>query len=301
MKKYVVIDIGGTMIKYGIVDQNGSLIRKNKIPTEAELGGPGILSKVIKIIDEYQDIYLLSGICLSSAGMVDSEKGEIFYSGPSIPNYAGTEYKKILEKRYSIPCEIENDVNCAGIAEVISGSAKGSRSTLCLTIGTGNGGCFLIDSEVFHGYSNSACEVGYLPMGQASFQELASTTTLVKNVAKTHGDSSIEWDGYRIFEEAKAGNQKCIDAIDQMSDFLGQGIATICYVINPQTVVLGGGIMVQEVFLKNRIERALYKYLLPTIAEKINLTFAHHGNDAGMLGAFYHFMNRQRSLKECRR
>lgn len=291
MKTYVAIDIGGTMIKYGLINQKGNLFERKEMPTEAEKGGTGIMIKIKKIINEFQTNHTLSGICLSSAGMVDPVKGQIFFSGPAIPNYAGTQFKKILEDQYKIPCEIENDVNCAGLAEVVSGSAKGSKFTLCLTIGTGIGGCILAESEIFHGYTNSACEVGYIPMEDTQFQQLASTTALIREVVSAHGDEQHEWSGYRVFEEAKNGNQHCINAIDRMTDYLGQGIATICYVVNPQTVVLGGGIMGQSDYLKDRIETAVAKYLLPNLSNKLTLTFANHENNAGMLGAFYHFMN----------
>lgn len=291
MKTYVAIDIGGTMIKYGLISEEGHILEKNMMATEAEQGGPGIMSKVMTIIDCFNADHTLSGICLSSAGMVDPDKGEIFFSGPTIPNYAGTQFKSVLEQKYGIPCEIENDVNCAGLAEVVSGSAKGSKITLCLTIGTGIGGCLLTESDVFHGYSNSACEVGYLPMGEANFQELASTKTLVQNVAEAHSEKVSYWNGYRVFEEAKKGNSICIKEIDRMVDYLGRGIATICYVVNPQTVVLGGGIMGQKEYLKEKIEESINRHLLSSLAEKTTLVFAHYENDAGMLGAFYHFMN----------
>ena len=83
----------------------------------------------------------------------------------------------------------------------------------------------------------------------------------------------------------------CNQAIDEMCDVLGKGIANICYVINPEIVVLGGGIMAQEEFLKDRINAAMDKYLVSSIAKHTKLAFAKHQNDAGMLGAFYHFCN----------
>ncbi|KRN87194.1 ROK family protein [Carnobacterium maltaromaticum] len=293
MKKYAVIDIGGTMIKYGLVDHQGKLLKKNEMDTAAELGGPGILQKVVAIIDSFQEEQTLSGICLSSAGMVDPDKGKIFYSGPAIPNYAGTQFKQIIEEKYNLPCEIENDVNCAGLAEVLSGNAKGSKVTLCLTIGTGIGGCMLTKTDVFHGYNNSACEIGYLKMGDSTFQDLASTTALVRAVSEAHGDYHSDWNGHRIFKEAKEGNEKCITAIDRMVDYLGQGIATICYVINPETVVLGGGIMGQKAYLKDKIEAKVADYLLASLVANTKIVFAHHENEAGMLGAYYHFRNKQ--------
>ena len=289
MKKYVSIDIGGTAIKHGIIGENADIIVKGKMPTEAQKGGPGIMEKVVRIIERYRKDYELSGICISTAGMVDVEKGEIFYSAPLIPDYAGTKIKEELEKRFSIPCEVENDVNCAGLAENVSGAAKGSRITLCLTIGTGIGGCILIDGEVFHGFGGSACEVGYMYMDGSDFQTLGAASILTKKGAAKKRRPQEEWNGYRIFEAAKQGDTVCLKAIDEMTDVLGKGIANICYVLNPQTVVLGGGIMAQEGFLKPRIQESIRRYLISDIADKTAVVFAKYQNDAGMLGAYYHF------------
>ena len=180
MNPYVVIDIGGTSIKYGLADAKGQLLETHEMPTEAQKGGPHILNTTKEIVARYLKKHPLAGVAISSAGMVDPDKGEIFYAGPQIPNYAGTQFKKEIEETFQIPCEIENDVNCAGLAEVTTGHAKGSNNAVCLTIGTGIGGCLLLDGQVFHGFSNSACEVGYLHLPDGAFQDLASTTALVE-------------------------------------------------------------------------------------------------------------------------
>ena len=240
MKRYISIDIGGTAIKYGIIGEDAKIMLKKSMPTEAGKGGPAILDKVIGIVNEMLVSHSeIAGICISTAGMVDTETGSIFYSAPLIPNYAGTQFKKILEEKFQIPCEVENDVNCAGLAEYRNGAAKGSKVALVLTIGTGIGGCILLEGKVFHGFSNSACEVGYMHMDDSDFQTL--------------------------------------------------GAANICYVLNPEIVVLGGGIMAQETFLKDRIKGAVKKYLVSSIEKHTKITFAENQNDAGMLGAFYHF------------
>ncbi len=293
MKTYVAIDIGGTSIKYGLIDENEQLLEKSEMPTEAQYGGPGILKKVKGIVEKYLETQKIAGICLSSAGMVDPDKGEIFYAGPQIPNYAGTAFKKELENAFQIPCEIENDVNCAGLAEVMSGNAKESQIAVCLTIGTGIGGCLINQREVFHGYSNSACEVGYMHLPDGAFQDLASTTALVEYVAELHGESAEQWNGLRVFTEATEGNTYCMQGIERMVDYLGKGIANICYVVNPEVVVLGGGIMAQEAILKPKIQAALQANLVSSLAEKTKLAFAHHQNTAGMFGAYYHFHHQQ--------
>lgn len=294
IKKYVSIDIGGTAIKYGVIDEKGIILSRNEMKTEAWKGGPTILEKAVGIVADIRRLHEISGICISTAGMVDTEKGEIFYAAPLIPDYAGTRFKAAMEERFDIPCEVENDVNCAGLAESVSGSAKGSSSTLMLTIGTGIGGCFVLDNKVFHGFSNSACEVGYMHMFNSDFQTLGAASILTKKVAERKGDDAHVWHGYRIFEQAEAGDEICVQAIDEMVDILGRGIANICYVLNPQTVVLGGGIMAQEAYLKDKIESAVAKYLVPSIAECTAIRFAKHRNDAGMLGAFYNFKQKRK-------
>ncbi|VTS45343.1 ROK family protein [Streptococcus porcinus] len=294
MTFYLAIDIGGTAIKYGLVTDQGQLLRKEEIPTQASKGGPTILAKVLSLVEDYHNQVPLTGVAISTAGMVNPEKGEIFYSGPQIPNYVGISFKKSIEEQFNIPCEVENDVNCAGLAEAISGSAKNAKVAICLTIGTGIGGCFLLNSQVFHGSSFSACEVGYMRLDNNQFQALASTTALINDVAKRHGDQPDDWNGRRIFEEAKAGNRHCIAAIDQLVDYLCQGIANICYVVNPECIVLGGGIMGQKTYLSPKISQALEKYLVSSISQKTKIVFASHGNNAGMMGAYYHFKQKQR-------
>jgi len=124
---YVSIDVGGTAIKYGILDECGAFIKKASCPTEAKEGGKRILSQLIEIVEnagqsiaEINSQGIFSGICVSTAGMVDCEQGKILYSGELIPAYTGTEIKKTLENRFHVPCSVENDVNCAGLAELVS-------------------------------------------------------------------------------------------------------------------------------------------------------------------------------------
>lgn len=291
MKKYVSIDIGGTAIKYGLINEDGGICVREQMATQAWLGGPSVLKKALGIVERYRTREELSGICISTAGMVDPEKGEIFHAASLIPDYTGTQFKKTMETAFRIPCEVENDVNCAALAEHVSGAARGSKISLMLTIGTGIGGCLITDGKIYHGFGNSACEVGYMHMAGSDFQTLGAASILAKKVAKWKKEPEERWNGYRIFEEAKKGDAVCQRAIDEMVDTLGLGIANICYVVNPEIVVLGGGIMAQREFLRDRIDKAVAQYLIPVIASQTRLAFAEHENDAGMLGAFYHFMS----------
>lgn len=293
MKEYICIDIGGTSIKYGMVREDGSFLTTGEMPTEAmQYGGPGIMEKAKKIVETYQAEYRPEGICVSTAGMVDCENGKITYASPLIPDYTGTEIKKTLEELYGIPCEVENDVNCAGLAEHFAGAARGSRISVCLTIGTGIGGAILIDGKVFHGFSGSGCEVGYMHLPGGEFQDLGASSILVKKVASYKNTDPEEINGKYVFEQAKQGDEDCIRAIREMCEVLGMGIANICYVVNPEVVVLGGGIMAQKEYLKDLLRDSLDKYLLPSVAQHTRLEFAQNQNQAGMLGAYYNFGSR---------
>ena len=267
----------------------------------------------------------ISGIAISTAGMVDPETGTILHASDAIPGYAGISYKAYMEERFRLPCSVENDVNCAGLAESISGAGKESRINLCLTVGTGIGGCLVVDGKIFHGASNSACEVGYMHLAPGAFQDEAATSALVRRVterkkaeaekrtldngkaaeiqvdeqenptairSEKNGDSATThteaWDGFRIFEAAKAGDPICQEELDRLADLLGMGIANICFVINPERIILGGGIMEQEAYMKPRIEAALEKYLVPQIWKHTTVCMAAYQNNAGMLGALYH-------------
>lgn len=293
MSDYICIDIGGTSIKHGIYQEETlTFSTKDEMPTHAELGGPHILETIISLTEHYKKEYFTKdcppeGICISTAGMVDCSKGIITYSAPLIPNYTGTRIKETLEDTFLLPCEVENDVNCAGLAEVFHGAACNTHSSLCLTIGTGIGGCLILNNQVLHGFSGSGCEVGYMHLPGGNFQDLGAASILVKKVQNACPD--ILWDGKKIFEEAKKGNTICIQAIDEMVDILGMGIANICYVANPEIVVLGGGIMAQKEYLESPIRTAIDRYLIPSVASHTRLAFAENGNQAGMLGAYYHF------------
>ena len=294
MKQYICIDIGGTSIKHGMIQEDGNFLTTGEAATEAmEKGGPGILEKIQNIAENYVNHYQPEGICISTAGMVDCEKGKITYAAPLIPDYTGTEIKKTMEKRFSIPCEVENDVNCAGLAEYFAGASKGTKISVCLTVGTGIGGAIILDGKVFHGFSGSGCEIGYMHLPGGEFQDLGASSILVKKTAEYKKIPAESIDGKYVFENAKKGDEDCIRAIEEMTDVLGMGIANICYVLNPEVVVLGGGIMAQKEYLGEKIRKSLDKYLIPSVASHTRLAFAENQNQAGMLGAYYHFQTRQ--------
>ena len=322
-KRYFALDIGGTKTKYALLGEKGEILSTYEKDTEAQRGGSFILENVKGEIHrvlaelkgnppegaqadtkvdakaerttEAKTEPLLSGICISTAGMVDEIKGEIIHAGPQIPEYKGCKWKEEIERRFSIPCEVENDVKCAGLGEYSFGSGKGTSSMLCLTIGTGIGGSFILNGEVYHGTSHSAMEIGYMQIPGGMFQRMASTSALVKRVASRKGEPEELWNGKRIFEEVAKEDKICLEELDRLCDALSIGLSNLCYAFNPECIVLGGGIMEQKDILLPKIWGHLQEHLVPIVAENTRLLAASLGNRAGLLGAYVHFHNRQKS------
>ena len=321
-KRYFALDIGGTKTKYALLREKGEILSTYEKDTEAKKGGSFILENVKGEIrrvlaelkgnppegaqadtkvdakaertTEAKTEPLLSGICISTAGMVDEIKGEIIHAGPQIPEYKGCKWKEEIERTFSIPCEVENDVKCAGLGEYSFGSGKGAGSMLCLTIGTGIGGSFILNGEVYHGTSHSAMEIGYMQIPGGMFQRMASTSALVKRVASRKGEAEELWNGKRIFEEVAKEDKICLEELDRLCDALSIGLSNLCYAFNPECIVLGGGIMEQKEILLPKIWGHLQEHLVPIVAENTRLLAASLGNRAGLLGAYVHFHNRQK-------
>ena len=284
---FICIDIGGTAVKHGIMDDELTFLQFGS--DETPKGGGAILELIGIRISEYLSLKKeIKAVCVSCAGIIDSDAGTVLEANESLmPDFTGTQIGAFVTEQFGLPCFVENDVNCAAMAEYFAGAAKEYRSCLMLTVGTGIGGAFLADGRLWKGHTYSACEVGYLHMEGGSFEELAATSVLVERTAKRLSMEPSSISGKWIFEQGMAGNRICIEEIDRMCDLLSKGISNLCYVLNPEVVVIGGGISAQKEWLKPRLEAGLDHYLIPAIRSQTRLTFAEFRNHAGMIGACY--------------
>ncbi|WP_101772575.1 ROK family protein [Peptostreptococcus faecalis] len=294
MKKYICFDIGGTGIKYGILEENGNILLKNDVETEARIhGGKGIIEKLLNLINSHSKEYELSGVAISSHGMIDSNSGIIMHADEHlIPNYTGMNIKQIIENETGLLCEIENDVNCDGLGELWLGSGGNSKYTGMIAIGTGIGACLIDDGNIITGHSMCAGEIGKITIPGGVFEDVASSYALTSNLEKKLGMESGSLNGKLIFEGIESGNKMYIEAVDDMIEKLSIGISTFCYIFNPGTVILGGGIMSRDDYFSPRINENLKKYLKPLIYENTEIKFAKLKNNAGIVGALRNYLNK---------
>lgn len=282
----LAIDIGGTFIKYGLfIDRK--LEVKGKQKSEADQGYERLVENFDLVVEKVKGEFEVDAIAISTAGIVDVEKGEIIHAGPTIPGYKGFNWKKYVREKYGLECQVENDVNCALLGEFSVGSVVGKDQVLMLAIGTGIGGAFLSGGKIYRGANNCGLEVGYMNVRDGIFEKLASTSALVEGYKLL--SQKKESNGLEIFELAKKKDNKALEAIETVMEYMSQGIANITYILDPRYIVLGGGIMEQEEFLRPIIEEKLKKYMLPLAYEKVELMFAKAGNMAASYGALHHF------------
>ena len=300
MMYYICIDIGGTSIKYGVLSEKGEIFIDGTVSTKVTEKENFILSDVKKlvrnILDEYRN-YEIKGICVSTAGVVNPEKGEISYAGPTIPKYTGTKIKEELEKEFSISCEVENDVNCAGLGEYWRGAGQGSNSMVCLTIGTGIGGSVILDGKLLNGIGYTAGEIGYMDVNGNYIQNIASSKYLVEKVQKEKVEKEGITDtitGVDIFELAKRGDEICIAGINEIISNLAVGVRNIIYLLNPEVIVIGGGITAQKEYLEEKIRKEVNDGMISDMFRKTRIELAQQGNQAGLLGALYNFLNKNK-------
>lgn len=289
--QFLCFDIGGTFIKYSMFDQSGRQLQATaKVATAIQIEGNQILEQILLITEQFSAVKSLKGIAVSTAGVVDSQTGAISYSGYTIPGYTGTQLKARLEEKFQLPCAVINDVNAACYGEFWKGFPESEKphSLFCLTIGTGIGGGMIINDKLYTGVTDMAAEVGYLPLKKGLFQDLASTTALLKAAKEVEG---IELTGEAFFEKlATEPNSAYHELLDNFIESLAEGLLMVIYILNPETIVLGGGIMTQADVLLPMLEVALEKQVIDQRFLASRIKAASLGNNAGMLGALYYLL-----------
>ncbi|WP_416181592.1 ROK family protein [Acidaminococcus timonensis] len=296
MDKYICLDIGGTAIKYGLADSRGRLFNKDSIPNcIARDGVDAFLEQILGLISSYQKYFKIQGAAVSMAGMVNPLTGEMMHAAPHFPGLTGINLMQLVTNRLHLPCWVENDVNCAALGEYWLGNGKGAKSLFCLTMGTGIGGAFVLDGKLWPGSCFTAGEVGQAKLGsRIHWEEAASVTTLVEKAAKLKGVDPTTLNGKIICEQVRHGDKPLHRLLRETVHQWASGIACICYILNPQRVILGGGIMAQQDLLEPMLKDSLKKELIPLILDRTTVTFAGLGNDAGLIGALYNFLAREK-------
>ncbi|WP_121613409.1 ROK family protein [Mesobacillus foraminis] len=290
MKKYIVFDVGGTNVKHGIILEDYTILSKNTYPTQCS-NLEFFLADMLHVIEEYTSSQQISGIAISLPGYINPQTGYSEQAG-SITALDNQNLKELLEAKVALRVEIENDGNCAALAEKLNGNAVDCTDFICMTIGTGIGGGIFVNNQILHGTSFRGGEFGFMiTQGGQGIKSImhrnASTSSLIHAYKQLIGMEMEETiSGEQVFFEAIT-NPDVQALIDSWLKSLSYGIFNLAVTLNPQKLLIGGGISVRENLINHLMD---HLEEIPFWHEfKIPIEICKHKNDAGMIGAFYHF------------
>ena len=297
---FLGIDLGGTSVKYSLIDNNGNMSVEGSFPT-ASTDAAELLQKIIKIAEEYKKNHDIQGIGMACPGVIHPYEGRALWANLNMPKgWSEVIIKDTLENVLKVPVVVDNDVNCVALGEKWLGAGQDYADFICIAMGTGIGAGIVINNNLYYGASFQAGEVGYIRANKGStmfWEKQASTLALVgriqdtMRVANTYKEEEIQKiDGKWIFDQYKV-DQQIAFVVDDWADILAGGIADVVSILNPQAVILGGGVSAQDKVLLNLIIPRVNSYLPKGF--KSNVLIAKTGNKAGQLGAI------RRLLDEC--
>lgn len=291
MENYLAIDVGGTALKIGLLTEEGEILKSDSKKT------PKTLDAFYQIIeDTFHEYEGVKGLALSLPGAVDSETGII--GGSSALDYIhGPNIKEELEKRLQVRVEMENDANCAALAEVWKGAASDVDDCCFIVSGTGIGGAVVKNKRIHKGQHLHGGEFGYMiadfnfeTKEMKTWSDVGSTVAVVRAVAKAKGVDVASFDGRDIFDHYHQDSDY-EKAVDKYYYVLANGIYNLQYAYDPQKIIIGGGISVRDDLLdevNQRLDVIFHRFKHAKIRPVV-LTCQYH-NDANLLGALYHFL-----------
>ena len=307
---YIGIDLGGTNIAIGIVDENGKIIHEESCETRSEREPQELIDDmialVLKVLDEYNmQLNEITAIGVGIPGLADKDGNVIFCVNLGWRNVP---LRKMLEDALHTPVYIDNDATVAALAEYESGSMQNCKSGLMLTLGTGIGGGIILNGEIYSGFNGVGSELGHTVIGENFYncncgrngclETFASSTAIIKYTKKLimemnepttimeNVEGNIDnLNAKIIFDCAKKGDKIATLAVNRLIKYLGIGILNIVNFIDPEIIVLGGGIAGAGQYLLDLITKEVIanKYYKDLPIAKIVL--AQLGNKAGVIGA----------------
>ncbi len=309
---YIGIDLGGTTIKAGMVNEAYEIIQELSIPTQRERQAEEIIKDMATLCKDLitachineADIH---SVGIGCPGLVEVQSGKVLSS--SNLNFENVPVCEIFKKYCDFDVYIENDANCAALGEVMSGAAKDSKSALMITFGTGVGGGIILDGKIYRGAFCGAGEIGHQVINfnetsscgcgrKGCYEQYASATALVKKAKEAAcanpeslllqyaEDKQIEnINGKVIFEAAHANDAVALEVLDRYYQLIAHGATNLINILEPEILVLGGGISGQGEYIVEPIKKYISAQMYGGLNLKTQIKAATLGNGAGIIGA----------------
>ncbi|MBU5425562.1 ROK family protein [Tissierella pigra] len=307
MKNIACFDIGGTFIKYGILDINGSILFKEKFPSPKRDCKKEIPLEIGKKIEELKNDYTIQAIGISTAGKINSNKGEIIFASHNLPGYTGAKLSKDIKELTGLETFIENDVNAAALGEYWKGAGQGIENFVCMTIGTGIGSAIVIDGKLHRGVGEGSGELGHTIINEdgvncncgsnGCYERYASTSSLVREYERKANLLSGSITGKDIMNKVKDKEILAVEVYNKFLNHVVTGLVNITHILDLGLIIVGGGISESGDLFFEEINNIFSKKVMPSYSEYTKIVQAKLGNDAGLVGVCYSVLKKLNYIK----
>ncbi|WP_044123228.1 ROK family protein [Hallella bergensis] len=304
MEYAIGIDLGGTSIKYALVNQAGDLLLEGRLPSLAHVSAEKVIEQLTKAATLLKDEAIkqklkVRGIGLGTPGIVDESNRIVLGGAENIVGWENIDVASLLEEQMSLPVKVGNDAGMMGWGEMKFGSGKGYTHVVFLTVGTGIGGSVFIDGKPFNGYANRGMELGHVPLiangercacgAVGCLEHYASTSALVRRfralAQERHQSFDAEINGELIVRLYQENFPTAVECMNEHFYYLGRGIAGFVNIFSPQRIVIGGGIAEAGTFYIENIRKVVREHVIADCALNTEIVVASLGNRAGLVGA----------------
>ena len=297
-------DLGGTHLRAATVDQQGYIHSRFKQNTPQVKDANAIVDAIVDAVHEFQkqDGVEISAVSLVVPGTVKVEEGAVV-TAPNLPCLDGFRLSAALSGQLGLPAFLENDANAAAVGEMWQGAAVGCKTIICVTLGTGVGGGIILDGKLWRGVDGAAAEIGHMcvdPFGgvactcgsRGCLEVFASATAIVRmtrEASPRYPDSVLQGRDDRtaemIFEAGKQGDELALEIFRRMGVYLGIGLANLINILNPELIVIGGGVVNGWDLFEKHMHLQVEERAFPLLTSRLKIVRAKCGDDAGLLGA----------------
>ncbi|MCK4546702.1 MAG: ROK family protein [Candidatus Eisenbacteria sp.] len=306
MSRHVIgVDLGGTNVRGALFSENLEVRNRLKRPTHREEGGYAVVDRLVALVralcnEAGTSVSNLAGVGIAVPGPLDVTGG-IITSAPNFPDFTNFPLKRLVEETLGIGVHLENDANAAAYGEFRQGSGRDAHSLIFLGLGTGVGGGIVLDGKILRGAHGVGGELGHIilaadgpPCGcgnRGCLEQWASATAVVRMAkeALESGEPSVlagreSLTAREVFEAAGGSDELACRVVARMAHFLGLGIVSLCHVVDPEVVAIGGGVSESVDLFLPRVRKFVDEQVFPAARGKIKITRAELGDDAGIIG-----------------
>lgn len=309
MGNRIGIDVGGTNVKIALVNEKGGIVYSNSIPTRAEMGYEYTVNSMKEAIRELlketnSQAKDIEGMGFGFPGQIDCQKGVVRLA-PNIPGWVDVPIAEIMEKEFGITTRVDNDVRCAALGELNFGAGKGCENLICITVGTGIGSGLIVNGKLVRGASNAAGEIGHIKLDMTGgplcgcgdrgcLEAFASGPSIVAMAEEyIKGGKSTKYrelanpdiTPYVVSVAAQQGDAVARRIFTIIGEYIGVGLASVVNLLNPEKIIIGGGVAAAGDILMNPIKETLVKRAMPISGSAVEVVPAQLGNTAGVIGA----------------